>query len=123
MDSLKEDIDIDPRITTSYSLAPKRSGTRDDTVSSMGEHIDKEAACQYYERENYLIDIAIESLPREQQFIIRKRFIEGKKDSEVRKMLTENDFGICSGAWYQKHRDKAVEEIAWLLDGRVIEGR
>jgi len=123
-ESLKEDIgDLQPRVTSEHSFTPKRSGLRDDTVSSMGEHIDKEVDYRYHEREIFLIDAAIKTLPLEQQFIIRKRFIEGKKDSQVIKLLTKNDFGICSADWYRKNREKAVEKIAWLLDDHRIEAR
>lgn len=72
-----------------------------------------------YNRDQYLIDFAINMLSPEKQFILRKRFIEGKTDSEVIGLLEAN-FGVFSRRKYEKTRDKAISELSKIFGYQAI---
>lgn len=72
-----------------------------------------------YDRDQYLIDFAVNMLSAEKQFILRKRFIEENTDSEVIKLL-ETDFGTFGRTKYQKTKDKAISELSKIFGYQAI---
>lgn len=120
-DSLREEVEnLQPRITRNFSLTPKQAGLSDNTVLDAGKHIDNEVMYHSHDNENQLLDFAISKLSLEKQFIVRKRFVEGRKDQEVIKLL-DNGFGGCGAFRYRRLRDEAVDALSFMLGHQKIE--
>jgi len=114
-DSLREEVEnFQPKITHVHSLAPVKAGLSDHTIVDAGKHIDSEIIYRYHNNESILIDLAISMLLPEKQFIVRRRFVEGKKDSDVMKLL-DNNFGHICQSTYCKRRDEAIRRLSMVF--------
>ena len=114
-DSLREEVEnLQPKVTISYSMIKAQTGLSDGTLLDAGKHIDNEIIYRLHNNEAKIIDLAISMLLPEKQFIIRRRFVEGKKDSDVIRLL-DNGFGHICQSTYCKRRDEAVSELSKMF--------
>lgn len=115
-DSLREDVEnLQPKVTINYSGVKVKTGLSDRTVTDAGRHIDNEIIYRSHDNEAKLMDFAISLLTPEKQFIVRKKFVEGKKDSEVSRLLSASNLGTFCDATYRKLKDVAISDLSKMM--------